>query len=189
MKDYEQAEHLERVTARIGVAIREFFRNSTVADFHADDLRRYVTGRCGVVAPASADRVLRELRKQNLLNYVVISRKQSLYRIVPTNAQMTLLDLKTMEKTTKEKPPKWIELPLPIDYGKLQAAYMAAGWKWGICESRAFPTADGLREVVEDLLSGQHLGTGGLRRNHGGPIEADRRIAIPYLQAMQAPSA
>jgi len=90
MKDYGQAEHLERVTARIGVATREFFRNSTVADFHADDLRRYVIGRCGVVAPASADRVLRELRKQHLLNYVVLNRRQSLYRIVPTSNQLTL---------------------------------------------------------------------------------------------------
>lgn len=86
---------------------------------------------------------------------------------------------------SESKPPKWIELPLPVDYAKLRDAYMAAGWKWGIMESRAFPSMDGIRGLVEDLLSGRHMGSGGLRRNHGGPLEADRRIAVPYLSAIR----
>lgn len=72
---------LERVTSRIGSAIVEFCAARVGQTFHADELRAHVTRACGVVAPGSADRVLRQLRLTNRIRYVVLSRRESLYRV------------------------------------------------------------------------------------------------------------
>jgi len=80
----EQDENLDRVTARIGVAIVAFFRARTEMDqrdFHVEDLRIYVRSQIGMIAPASSDRVMRSLRQEGFINYSVISRANSLYRI------------------------------------------------------------------------------------------------------------
>lgn len=75
-----QQMELFRVTERIGQLVLEFFRAHQVGEeFHAEDLRRFVDKHC-VSAPGSADRVMRSLRKQGLINYSVVSRKSSLYR-------------------------------------------------------------------------------------------------------------
>jgi hypothetical protein len=74
----EQEENLNRVRSRIGHVIMEFARIYAGRMFHADDLREYVREHYGV-APASPDRILRDLRQRGLLNYIVINRKQSLY--------------------------------------------------------------------------------------------------------------
>jgi hypothetical protein len=74
-----QTEQLGRVSERIGNAIVEFCAG--VEEFHADDLRKHVIDRCGIVAPGSADRVLRDLRQRGAIDYVCISRSRSLYRI------------------------------------------------------------------------------------------------------------
>ena len=50
--------------------------------FHADDLRRYVARLTGIIAPASADRVLRNLRQNRVIDYKVISRRESLYETI-----------------------------------------------------------------------------------------------------------
>jgi len=75
----EQQENIERVTARIGRVILEFceFRDT----MYADDLRKYVAQKVGKVAPGSPDRILRALRQQGKLDYEVISRSKSYYRI------------------------------------------------------------------------------------------------------------
>lgn len=78
MRDVEQAEHLDRVSGRIGAAILAFYQKRQ-EPFHMDDLRRFVAAVVGPVAPASADRILRQLRLQKRLNYRVVSRRQSLY--------------------------------------------------------------------------------------------------------------
>lgn len=72
--------HLARVTSRIKAAIIAFTARKTL--FRADQLRAYVALRCGTTAPASADRILRNLRQRGRLNYVVVNRRESLYRIV-----------------------------------------------------------------------------------------------------------
>jgi hypothetical protein len=80
----EQQENLERVTARIGAAIIEFCLKklaSTDRSFHAEDLRRYVTLKTGISAPASADRVLRDLRQRGVITYRVLNRRESLYEV------------------------------------------------------------------------------------------------------------
>jgi len=72
---------LERISSRIGAAIVEFCTARVGQTFHADELRAYVTERCGVVAPGSADRVLRQLRLTNRIQYIVLNRRDSLYRV------------------------------------------------------------------------------------------------------------
>ena len=85
MFEGEQAENLERVTARIGRSVVGFCErvyDSTLKTFHADGLRQTVIHETGTAAPASADRVLRNLRQKGALNYRVLSRKESLYEVL-----------------------------------------------------------------------------------------------------------
>jgi hypothetical protein len=79
----EQEENLERVSSRIGRAIIDFCRAHK--RFHADDLRKAVISETGIAAPASADRILRDLRKRGVIDYRVLSRRESLYEIVAVN--------------------------------------------------------------------------------------------------------
>ena len=77
-----------RVRSRIGSLILEFCRLTrrrfVVSTFHMEDLREFVEqGVEGKIAPDSPGRILRQLRQQRLLNYRVISRSKSLYRVVP----------------------------------------------------------------------------------------------------------
>lgn len=76
--------NLSSVSFRIGEAIVEFYNaNLNAAAFRADDLRQHVINRVGIVAPGSADRVMRDMRQKNELNYTVVNRKQSLYKFLP----------------------------------------------------------------------------------------------------------
>jgi hypothetical protein len=75
----EQPEHLERVFSRIARAILEFCRDHR--QFHADDLRRAVIIATGITAPASADRILRDLRQRGVIDYRVVDRRASLYEV------------------------------------------------------------------------------------------------------------
>lgn len=75
----EQEQHLRRVAGKIGPAVMRFLRLHGVgATFHAADLHGYVGPS---VAPASADRILREMRRQGSVDYLVENRRASLYRI------------------------------------------------------------------------------------------------------------
>lgn len=78
----EQNRNLDRVRSRIGRAIIAFLSSRT--SFRADELRQYVASQAGVaLAPGSSDRVLRDLRQSGLINYRVLSRRQSLYEVLP----------------------------------------------------------------------------------------------------------
>lgn len=77
---------LTRVCDRIGDAIIAFMRSAEA--FHADELRASVIATVGVIAPGSADRVLRDLRQRGLVNYRVLNRRQSLYERVPLAGQL-----------------------------------------------------------------------------------------------------
>ncbi len=74
-----QAAELERVSERLGRAIVAFCTPGR--SFHADELRAAVKAACGEVAPASADRVLRDLRQRGVVAYRCTSRSQSLYTV------------------------------------------------------------------------------------------------------------
>ena len=82
----EQEENLNRVNARIGPTILQFYKQRKARGqprFFAGDLREFVVSTKGhALAPASPDRVLRDLRKKHLLNYKVISRSQSKYEFL-----------------------------------------------------------------------------------------------------------
>lgn len=76
-----QPRELSRCKAVIAPIIMDFVRALGVgARFHMTDLTRYVASQT-TIAPDSAGRILRDLRQAKLLNYSVVDRRQSLYRI------------------------------------------------------------------------------------------------------------
>jgi hypothetical protein len=81
----QQEEHLERVSSRIERSIIRFCEANPT--FHADDLRKFVVRETGITAPASADRILRNLRQRGVVNYVVVNRRESLYRVISINGK------------------------------------------------------------------------------------------------------
>lgn len=81
---HQQEAHLQRVTGALASAILRFCRARLAtgrSEFYANELREYVQGSQDS-APASADRVLRALRRDGILDYVVVSRKDSLYKLL-----------------------------------------------------------------------------------------------------------
>lgn len=79
--DFEQAEQLSRVRSKIGKVVLEFCQRRVGKSFHSQDLAEFVEERAGS-APASPDRVLRDLRRRGLVDYRVVSRAKSLYEIL-----------------------------------------------------------------------------------------------------------
>jgi hypothetical protein len=73
----------DRVYSRIASAILTFANDHAGEMFHVEQLRRYVRSRDLEVAPDSPGRILRELRLEGRINYVVINRRQSLYQFRP----------------------------------------------------------------------------------------------------------
>lgn len=69
-----------RVYGRIAPVIVAYARDHAGEAFHAEDLRRHVIAHAPEIAPASADRILRLLRQEGRLDYVVVNRRASLYR-------------------------------------------------------------------------------------------------------------
>lgn len=71
-----------RVSTRVAPVIIAFAKSRipTAPEFHVEELRTFVYDRLQV-APASPDRILRMLKKRGDLNYTVVSRPKSLYRI------------------------------------------------------------------------------------------------------------
>lgn len=75
----EQAENLDRVSTRIAGAIVAFMRSIDGQQFHADELRRFVSNALGETAPDSAGRIMRDLRARGVIAYSVTDRARSLY--------------------------------------------------------------------------------------------------------------
>jgi hypothetical protein len=79
--------NLERVRLRLSEAVLAFVASRRMQDlpeFHADELRDYCE-RHAAGAPGSPDRILRDLRQRGLVNYELVSRQRSLYRIGGAN--------------------------------------------------------------------------------------------------------
>ena len=72
---------------RIATAVIEFVNDNLWSEFTASDLRRFVVGRVDGSAPGSADRIMRQLRKEGVINYELISRPKSLYRGIAVTPQ------------------------------------------------------------------------------------------------------
>jgi hypothetical protein len=81
----ENDEYLYAVAARITSAIIDFCAERMGGQFHADELRQYVSLTVGSCAPGSADRVLRHLRQCGVIDYVCINRARSLYLLRSAN--------------------------------------------------------------------------------------------------------
>lgn len=84
----EQEAQLTRVTGQLAAAILRFCRHRLATgqpEFHAAELREYVEG-VHQGAPGSPDRILRALRRTGAVDYRVIDRAASLYRIVSVRA-------------------------------------------------------------------------------------------------------
>jgi len=72
-------EERARVRAKIASIILDFARQNTGRMFHVESLRVHVLKSAPDIAPDSPGRILRLLRQQGKLNYVVIDRRDSLY--------------------------------------------------------------------------------------------------------------
>jgi len=83
----EQQHHLTRVTDNIGATVVEFCQRRLGSGFCAAELRGYVTQRHPLIAPESPGRILRELKKRGVVDYELVSRAQSLYRMVSVRDQ------------------------------------------------------------------------------------------------------
>lgn len=84
----EQDAHLERVNARIGATVLAFCRETQKPDFHMEELMRFVRARIGA-APDSPGRILRDLRQRGAINYIVLNRRASLYRLLRQEVRTT----------------------------------------------------------------------------------------------------
>ena len=84
----EQQAQLGRVSDRIASVVLDFYqgRVSDNPEFHMEELLGYVSDHVDV-APDSPGRILRNLRAEKKLNYAVVNRKQSLYKLVPLEMQ------------------------------------------------------------------------------------------------------
>lgn len=77
----EQERQVERVRGKIAQDVLEFLEGRGIGGlFSSGELGAFVAARCSC-APASADRILRLLRRSGLVAYSVHNRSQGLYRI------------------------------------------------------------------------------------------------------------
>jgi hypothetical protein len=69
-----------RVYGMIAPLILQFYRDNAGRSFHVEQLRCFVRDRAPGIAPDSPGRILRELRLEGKIDYVVLNRRQSLYQ-------------------------------------------------------------------------------------------------------------
>lgn len=69
-----------RVYTRIAPVVLAFRAVCNGTDFHVEELRQFVLDNVPEIAPDSPGRILRELRLQGIIDYIVVNRRASLYR-------------------------------------------------------------------------------------------------------------
>lgn len=81
---------IKRVGLNLNQVIVEFWKlklasagTAELSRFTATELRQYVQKHNFGTAPASADRILRNLRAAKKVNYAVVNRSKSLYEAIP----------------------------------------------------------------------------------------------------------
>ena len=91
---FSQEENLDRVTEKISAAVVQFCElepEKREKEFRMTELTQFVSERVGPSAPDSPGRVLRLLRQSGKIAYSVVSRRNSVYRIIrPTPVQERL---------------------------------------------------------------------------------------------------
>jgi hypothetical protein len=79
-----QPRELKRVKSEVAPLILAFWKEKgNGAQFHMAELTKFVAART-TIAPDSAGRILRDMRQGGEINYRVVSRRESLYRIEET---------------------------------------------------------------------------------------------------------
>ena len=82
----EQDGNIDRVRSKIASTMIAFFRLVGLrGEFHVDELRVYVD-HFYACAPDSAGRIMRDLRTRKAINYEVVDRRASLYRVTGVGA-------------------------------------------------------------------------------------------------------
>lgn len=82
-----QTQELERVSNSITYLVERFITERTLAgnkQFHMRELHDYIF-QATQIAPASPDRILRQLRLKGKCNYKVLDRRASLYEVLPVS--------------------------------------------------------------------------------------------------------
>ena len=105
---------------KVASIIEKFYMNSLKngnPEFFAEELRELVASMINKLAPGTTDRILRQLRQQNVINYVVLNRAQSLYKFIPVTNEIDL----------GNEVAEVIEAPnvIAIDYGKIEERTLA----------------------------------------------------------------
>ncbi len=75
-----QRDCLESVSSRIAKHVLQFATTYCGLTFHSSQLHKYVADRVDI-SPGSADRIMRDLKQKGLLNYTVVNRAKSLYKM------------------------------------------------------------------------------------------------------------
>ncbi len=89
--EYKAGENIGRVSEKIAAVVTEFCQSVGVGGkFHMIDLQDFVALRFSI-APDSPGRILRDLRKRKLLNYRVVSRKQSQYQVLARQQHQSMM--------------------------------------------------------------------------------------------------
>ena len=81
--ELQKMDELNRVKINIGDAVAIFVKRRLNEEFTAKELYAFVSERVDNLAPDSPNRVMRDLRKRGVINYEVISRRESRYRSIP----------------------------------------------------------------------------------------------------------
>jgi hypothetical protein len=98
-------EHLQHNEATAGDAVLAFCKQHLNNTFTADELRLYVAEHItGTVSPSTADRVLRNLRIKGQVEYVVLNRGKSLYKV-------TAVEQWVVEVQIKDLSQGWVWIP------------------------------------------------------------------------------
>ena len=85
--DDQQAAELARVKAKLDPLVLAFFATKQPGDlFTMNSLTDFVKAQRSSGVVESAGRVMRDLRKKKALNYELVSRSQSLYRVLAVEA-------------------------------------------------------------------------------------------------------
>ena len=77
-----QQQNITRVRLRIAGYIRDFCKNLNGVHFQMKDLLAYVRVFDPQTAPDSPSRILRDMRTRGELDYEIVSRRGSLYRLL-----------------------------------------------------------------------------------------------------------
>lgn len=87
----EQRENIERVSTQIAGYVTKFIDAHLDKEFRVEELHKYVASELdGYVAPGSPDRIMRLLKQQGRVDYIVLNRRRSLYKAIPITEQRSL---------------------------------------------------------------------------------------------------